>query len=152
MVQQLDLQLPMQSVPIATNIASSNPTQVRCTLQHYVIKFVSDLQQVGSFFQVLWFPSPINWLPRYNLYIAESGVKHHNPNPIIPPYSSLNLHLTYFYGNWSTCFQQLKIDVLLLLNQVKSIYCHSIEYHSGEVYLIQHYVIKFVSYSDFINQ
>jgi len=28
-------------------------------VQHYVIKFVSDLQQVGGFLPVLWFPSPI---------------------------------------------------------------------------------------------
>ena len=27
----LDLQLPMQSVPITTNAVSSNPSQVRCT-------------------------------------------------------------------------------------------------------------------------
>ena len=51
----------------------------RCTLcnQHYVIKFVSDLRQVGSFLWVLWFP------PRYSWNIFESGVKHHNPNPFI---------------------------------------------------------------------
>jgi hypothetical protein len=28
----LDLQLPMQSVPITNNVASSNPVQERCTL------------------------------------------------------------------------------------------------------------------------
>ena len=28
-------------------------------IQHYVIKFVSDLQQVGSFLRVLQFPPPI---------------------------------------------------------------------------------------------
>ena len=28
-------------------------------VQHYVIKFVSDLRQVGGFLQVLWFPPPI---------------------------------------------------------------------------------------------
>jgi len=39
--------LPMQSVPITTNV-SLNPT-----IQHYVIKFVSYLQQVGGFLQVL---------------------------------------------------------------------------------------------------
>jgi hypothetical protein len=33
----------MQSEPITTNDVSSNPTQARCTVQHYVIKFVSDL-------------------------------------------------------------------------------------------------------------
>ena len=27
--------------------------------QHYVIKFVSDLRQVGGFLQVFWFPPPI---------------------------------------------------------------------------------------------
>jgi len=31
---------------ITTNVVSSNPTQA---LQHYVIKFVSDLRQVGGF-------------------------------------------------------------------------------------------------------
>jgi hypothetical protein len=29
------------------------------SIQHYVIKFVSDLQQVGGFLQVLRFPPPI---------------------------------------------------------------------------------------------
>jgi len=28
-------------------------------VQHYVIKFVSDLRQVGGFLGVLWFPPPI---------------------------------------------------------------------------------------------
>jgi hypothetical protein len=43
--------------------------------QHYVIKFVSDLQQVSGFLRVLWFPSLIK--PWYNWNIAESGIKHH---------------------------------------------------------------------------
>jgi hypothetical protein len=47
----LDLQLPMQSVPITTNVVSWNPAQS----QHYVIKFVSDLWQVSDFLQVLGF-------------------------------------------------------------------------------------------------
>jgi len=38
----LDLQLPVQSVPITTNVVSLNPT---------LIKFVSDLRQVGGFSQ-----------------------------------------------------------------------------------------------------
>jgi hypothetical protein len=29
-------------------------------MQHYVIKFVSELRQSGGFQQVLWFPPPIN--------------------------------------------------------------------------------------------
>ena len=46
----LDLQLPEQSVPIASNVVSSNPAHDEmCPLQHYVIKFVSDLRQVADF-------------------------------------------------------------------------------------------------------
>jgi hypothetical protein len=47
----------MQSVPIATNIVSSNPARGKVYwIQHYLLKFVSDLQQVGGFFRVLRFP------------------------------------------------------------------------------------------------
>jgi hypothetical protein len=38
------LQLSMQSVPITTNVVSSNPIHVEVySIQHYVIKFVSEL-------------------------------------------------------------------------------------------------------------
>jgi hypothetical protein len=40
----VDLQLPVQSVLITTNVLSLNPTHGEVYLiQHYVIKFVSDL-------------------------------------------------------------------------------------------------------------
>ena len=53
-------QLPMQSVPIITDVVSSNPAHGEVySMQHYVIKFVSDLRQVGGFLQVLLFPPPI---------------------------------------------------------------------------------------------
>ena len=43
-------QLPIQSVPITTNIESLNPTHGEVySIQHYVIKFVSDLRQVSVF-------------------------------------------------------------------------------------------------------
>ena len=52
----------MQSVPI-TNIASSNLAHGKVYLiQHYVMKFVCNL-------------------PQYHWNIAESGLKHHKPNP-----------------------------------------------------------------------
>jgi len=38
------------------SIVSSNPTQA---IQHYVIKFFSDLRQVGGLIPVLRFPPPI---------------------------------------------------------------------------------------------
>jgi hypothetical protein len=49
----LDLQLPMQSVPITTDVRSGRD------VQHYVIKFVSDLRQVSGFLRDLRFPPPI---------------------------------------------------------------------------------------------
>ena len=46
----MDLQLPVQSVPITTRIASSNSGQGEVSsIQHYVIKLVSDLMQVRGF-------------------------------------------------------------------------------------------------------
>ena len=50
-----NLQLSMQSVPITTNV-SSNPAQA---IQHYMIKFIRDLWQVGGFLRVHRFPPPI---------------------------------------------------------------------------------------------
>jgi len=46
----MDLQLPIQSVTITTKVVISNPAdgEVR-SIQHCVIKFVSDFRQVGSF-------------------------------------------------------------------------------------------------------
>ena len=55
----LDLQLPMQSVPITTNVVSSNlAVGEGYSIQCYVI-FVSDLRQVGGILRVLRFPPPI---------------------------------------------------------------------------------------------
>ena len=56
----LDLQLPVQSVPITTNIVSLNPVHGKVySIQHYVIKFVNDLRQVDGFLQVLRLLPPI---------------------------------------------------------------------------------------------
>ena len=52
----MDLQLPMQSVPITTNVVSSNPADgEEYWIQHYVIKFVSVLWQFGGFPRLLRF-------------------------------------------------------------------------------------------------
>jgi hypothetical protein len=59
-VWKFDLQLPVQSVPITTNVVSSNPAHGEVySIHHYVIKFVSDLRQVGGFLRVFRFPPPI---------------------------------------------------------------------------------------------
>jgi hypothetical protein len=59
-IWKLDLQLPVQSVPITTKVVSLNPAHGEVYLiQLFVIKFVSDLRQVVGFLWVLRFPPPI---------------------------------------------------------------------------------------------
>jgi hypothetical protein len=59
-VCQLDLQLHMKSVSITTEGVSSNPTTGEVySIQHYVIKFVSDMRHFGGFLRVPRFPHPI---------------------------------------------------------------------------------------------
>ena len=49
-VWQLDLQLPVQSVSITTDVVSSNLDQGELySMQHYVIKFVSELRSMVFF-------------------------------------------------------------------------------------------------------
>ena len=57
--------------PITTNASSKHAHGELYSMQHYVIKFVSDLRQVGGFLQVLRFPPPI---------------KFHSANPTIDMY------------------------------------------------------------------
>jgi hypothetical protein len=78
----LDLQLPMQSVPITTDVVSLNIDQGE-VYNIYVTKFVSNLWQVDGFLRILRFPPPIKLIAMiYNWNITESGVKHHKTKPI----------------------------------------------------------------------
>jgi hypothetical protein len=66
-----------------TKIVSSNPVHGEVySIQHYVIKFVSDLGQVSSFLRVLLFPPPVKHL-WYNWNIVESAFKHHKLNQTV---------------------------------------------------------------------
>ena len=50
----------MQPVPITTTAVSLNPAHGEVySIQHYVIKFVKDLRQVGGFLHVIRFSPPI---------------------------------------------------------------------------------------------
>jgi len=50
----------VQSVSITTKVVRSNPAHGEVySMQHYVIKFVSDLQQVSGILLVLLFHPPI---------------------------------------------------------------------------------------------
>jgi hypothetical protein len=56
----MDLQLPMQSVSITTKVLSSNTVRGEVySMQHYVIKFVRDLQQVSDVLRIFRFSQPI---------------------------------------------------------------------------------------------
>jgi hypothetical protein len=60
----------MQELPVVAMFKSR--TGEMCSIQHYVIKFVSDLRQVGGFLRVYRFPPPIKF-DRH--YIAEILLK-----------------------------------------------------------------------------
>ena len=50
MLSLIFMGVEMQSVPITFNVVSSNPAHGEvCSIQHYLIKFVSDLRQVWWF-------------------------------------------------------------------------------------------------------
>ena len=60
-----------------------NPAQASdvYSIQHYVIKLICDLQQVGGFLRVLQYPPPIKLTMTmhaymYNWNTVEKGVKH----------------------------------------------------------------------------
>jgi hypothetical protein len=77
---KLDLQLHIQSVPIITKLVSSNSTHIEVSsIQHYMIKFVSDLQQVVGFLCVLRILPPINLTAKCNNYINATN-QHWNRN------------------------------------------------------------------------
>jgi hypothetical protein len=63
-----------QWLSLLTVVSSNRAHGEVYSIQH-VIKFVSDVRQVGGFLRGLRFPPP----PRYSRNVVESGVKHHNP-------------------------------------------------------------------------
>ena len=68
-------------MPITTEVVSSNPEVYQ--IQHCVIKFVSDLQQVSGFLRAIRFSS-INKTDRHGIteILLKSGVKHHRESQI----------------------------------------------------------------------
>jgi hypothetical protein len=51
----------VQSVAITSEVMSSNPAHGEVySIQQFVIKFASNMQQVGGFLQIPRFPPPIN--------------------------------------------------------------------------------------------
>ena len=52
-------------------------------VQHYVIKFVSVVRQVGVFSGSSCFLHQLKWPSRYNWNSVESGVKHHHATQLL---------------------------------------------------------------------
>ena len=76
----MNLQLPMQSVPITTNVVSSNPVQARCI--RYNSMSISLWVTCGRsvvFSGYSGFFHQYNLPLRYNWNNVESGVKYHKP-------------------------------------------------------------------------
>ena len=59
--RMLYVQLPVQSVPIITKAVSSNPAHGEVYSINCVIRFFSDLWQIGDFLRVLRSPPPIKF-------------------------------------------------------------------------------------------
>ena len=84
----------MQSVLITTKVVRSNPGDGEgYSIKHNVIKFLSDLRQVGGFLRVLLFPPPIHDISE----IVESDVKHHKPLIQFPPIKKAKTFVELFF-------------------------------------------------------
>jgi hypothetical protein len=88
----------MKSVPIDTNVVSSNPTiQEGYSGQHYMIKVVRSLRQVSGFLRVLRFSPPIQ-------------TDHHDINETLLKLKlntiTLTLILTTKPDRYSTCHER----------------------------------------------
>jgi len=78
-VWYLDFQLPMQSVPITTNVVSSNLDQGEVyNIMWSSLSVTCDRSVVFS--GSTGFLYHLNWPPRYYWNVVESGVKHHRIN------------------------------------------------------------------------
>ena len=79
--------------PCHNKVVSSNLAHGEVySIHHYIITFVSDLWQSVVFSVFSAFLYQWNLPPRYNWNIIESGVQHHNSNPI-PADNSINFYI-----------------------------------------------------------
>jgi hypothetical protein len=73
----------MHSVPITTNIMSSNPAHGEVySIQHYVMKLISGLQHIVEF-SLGTLVSSTHKTDRHDktVILLKIVLKHHNPNP-----------------------------------------------------------------------
>ena len=80
----LDLPQPMQSVPITSKVVSSNSSHNKVfSIQHYLIKFVSDLRQGGGLFSPGTSISSTNKTDHHDIaeILLKVVLNTKNPNP-----------------------------------------------------------------------
>ena len=95
----------MQSVPFTTNVVNSNPVDGEVySIQHHMIKFLSDLRQVCGFLRVVRFPPSIG----YNRNIVESCV-------------TINPHLSLTLLNYLV-FQSFDLEPMKVIPETSRVY------------------------------
>ena len=126
--------------------------QSRCVRYNIVIKFVSELQQVGGFPRVVWFPLPIKLSATIWLTYFESGVKQYKPKPITETLLKVSLNTKTLVPNPMNKFLRVVVDgcckakfsnyyIFVFLSQSKllpivSIKCHLFTYNGLLIALI----------------
>ena len=123
---QLHLQLPVQSVPITTKVASSNSVHGKVYSILGAIKVVSDLRQVGGFLRVLRFPPSIK-TDRHDITEILLKVALNTKN-------QTNLCLFIRYSRFTCCVRQYVQTLVLIFVVSTEIFlqsfqriCHIIE-------------------------
>jgi len=115
------------------------------SIQHYVIKFVSDLRQVGGFLWVLQFPPPIKLITTKKWNVVESDDKHHKPNQTYClhcfPRIRWNISTTTSFGEWYkiNCPQIGKSQIFLKkwnLHAYRSLYRFQGKYNTKTIKII----------------
>ena len=101
-------------------VVDSNHTHGEVSIQHYIIKLVSELRQVDEYLQILLFPPSIKWPPRYGWNIDASGVKHHNRTQyaitMFITYVSklLTINMLSRFNVWQENFEDTKWELRLV--------------------------------------
>jgi hypothetical protein len=118
----LDLQLPVPSLPITTNVLSLNLAHGEvCSIQHYVMKFVGDLRRVSGLRQIK--SRQLTW------------------NDKVGKPTKLPNHDKTALTNSNMAINAIRLAAMLATNLMEA----DAPAAAGEVCSIQHYVMKFVS-------
>jgi hypothetical protein len=125
------------TMPITTKVVSSNATHDEMySIQHYVIKFVSDLWQVAVFLH------QYDWPPRYSWNIVESGVKHHNPHNLSIVYCIREIQIGFslyklFIGKFCAKYRYRCISIYIIpqVHLLVQLICSLYQYSSRNIYV-----------------